>query len=69
VAGQPSITFDFDFDGNAQGGRTPGVDAPITVVAGGLDVAGFTKATGVITRSTTNVISLIGPLERNYENA
>ena len=69
VAGQPTITFDFDYDGNTQGGRTPGTDAGITVVAIGLDTGQFVSATGTITRSTANSISLVSSLERQYENA
>ena len=67
VDSQPSISLTFDYDGNTQGGRTPGTDAAITVVAIGTDTAQHVLATGVIGRSTSNVISLVSPLERNYE--
>jgi hypothetical protein len=69
ISGSASITFDFDYDGNAQGGRTPGTDADITVVAVGLNTGQHVVATGTITRSTANSVSLVAPLERNYENA
>lgn len=69
VSGQASIQFDFDYDGNIQGGRTPGTDADITVVAIGRATAQYVRATGTITRSTTNAISLVAPVERQYENA
>ena len=68
VSGASSIQFDFDYDGNTQGGRTAGTDADITVVAVGLDTAQSVVATGTITRSTANTVSLVAPQERNYEN-
>ncbi len=63
-----TFTFTFDYDGNAQGGRTPGTDAPITVVAIGSDRAQYVAATGTISRSNENSISLVSALERNYSN-
>ncbi len=69
ISAASSITFDFDYDGNVQGGRTAATDAPITVVAIGLDTGQYVSATGTITRSTSNSVSLVAPLERNYENA
>lgn len=69
VSAQTSITFDFDYDGNVQGGRTAGTDADITVVAIGLQTGQWVKATGTIARSNANSVSLVSPVERNYENA
>lgn len=68
VSGNSSISFDFDYDNNVQGGRTAGTDAAVTVVAIGLNTAQYVSATGTITRSTGNSISLVSPLERNYSN-
>lgn len=68
VSGQSSITFDFDYDANTQGGRTAGTDANVTVVAIGLDGAQYVSATATLTRSTGQNISLVAPLERNYSN-
>ena len=68
VSGQASISFDFDYDGNNQGGRTPSTDADVTIVAIGLDTAQFVVATGTITRSTGINFSLVSALERNYSN-
>lgn len=68
ISGQSSVQLDFDYDNNTQGGRNPGEDAAITVVAGGLNTAQKVVATGVIQRSTTNSVSLVAPLERNYSN-
>ena len=68
ISGATSIQFDYDYDGNVQGGRTPGADAAITVVAIGLESGQYVSAEGTITRSTQNSVSLVAPLERNYEN-
>lgn len=68
VNGASFIQFDFDYDANVQGGRTAATDANITVVAIGLQTGQFVSATGTITRSTQNSVSLVAPLERNYEN-
>jgi len=69
VGGSATVAFDFDYDGNTQGGRTAGTDANVTVVAIGLDTAQFVSATATIGRSTGQNISLVAPLERNYSNA
>lgn len=68
VSGASSVALTFDYDGNTQGGRTAGTDADVTVVAIGTDGAQYVRATGTIQRSTANVISLVAPLERNYDN-
>lgn len=69
ISGQSTISFDFDYDANNQGGRTPGTDADVTLVALGLDTGQYVRATGTITRSNANSFSLTAALERNYENA
>lgn len=66
VAGQQSISFDFDYDGNTQGGRTSGTDADVVVVAIGLAEAQFISTTGKITRTSGQSFSLVSALERNY---
>lgn len=63
-----SVAFDFDYDGNIQGGRTPATDADITIVAIGTEIAQFVVATGTITRNTGQNFSLVAALERNYSN-
>lgn len=68
ISGSSSITLDFDYDNNTQGGRTANTDAAVTAVALGLNTGQFVSATGTIGRSKTNSISLVAPLERNYEN-
>lgn len=69
ISGASSVALTFDYDGNTQGGRTAGTDADITVVAIGTDNAQHVLATGTIARSNANSVSLVAPLERNYENA
>lgn len=69
ISGQASIQRTFAFDTNAQGGRTPGQEAQITVVAIGLTTGQYVRATGTIARSTANSVSLVAALERNYQNA
>lgn len=68
ISAQSSIQHSFNYDGNAQGGRTPGTDADITVVAIGLSTGQYVRAVGTIAQSTSNAVALVAPLERNYEN-
>lgn len=69
ISGQTSITRTFDYDGNVQRGATSaGTDVPITAVAIGKSTGQFVKATGTITRSNANSISLVAALERTYLN-
>lgn len=69
VGGQPSITFDYDYDGNIQrGAASAGTNAPVTIIAIGTDTAQHVKATGTIIRSTSNNFTLVSALERNYSN-
>lgn len=65
---QGAIGFDFDYDGNVQGGRTPATDAKFTAVAIGLNTGQYVITTGTIVRSTSNVINFVAALERNYSN-
>ncbi len=68
VSGSGSVSFTFDYDFNVQGGRTAASDAPVTVVAIGLNSAQYVTATSTIARSKTNAITLVSALERNYDN-
>lgn len=69
VNGSSSLSFDFDYDGNIQrGNASSGSDAPFTAVAVGLATAQYVVTTGTITRSTSNLISYVASLERNYAN-
>lgn len=69
IGGSSSVAFDFDYDGNTQGGRTAGTDASVTVVAIGLDTAQYVSASATLTRATGQNISMVAPLERNYDNS
>lgn len=68
VSAQTSVTLTFDYDNNAQGGRTPGTDAAVTVVGMGLATGQHVTAEATIARSTVNSVSLVAALERNYLN-
>ncbi len=69
IDGNASIVHTFAYDTNAQGGRTPGTDASIIVVAIGKETAQWTKSDPVtLARSTTNSVSLAANLERSYVN-
>lgn len=68
VSGSSSIAFDFDYDGNNQGTRTPGTDANVTAVAIGLNTGQYVQTTATITRSNANSINFVAAQERNYDN-
>jgi hypothetical protein len=63
-----SVSYDFDYDNNTQGGRTAGTDAAVIVRAIGTDLAQFVETSGSIARTTTNNFTLVAPLERNFNN-
>lgn len=68
LGGLATKAFTFDYDGNVQGGRTAGTDAPIVLVAIGKNSATYEKVTGTIVRSTTNSFQLNASLDSNYSN-
>jgi len=69
AAGNISIPFTFDYDGNVQRGLTSAsTDAPVSLVAIGLSNAQFVITTGTISRATGISISSSSALERNYSN-
>jgi hypothetical protein len=63
-----SISFDFDYTNNNQGGRTPNTDASVVVVAQGLEVAEWISVEATITQSTGIEIAVTANDERNYAN-
>lgn len=69
ISGASSVSLTFNYDGNTQGGRTAGTNAPVTAVAIGLSTGQYVSAAGTIERSTANSISLVAALERNYSNS
>jgi len=70
VAGNASITFDYDYDGNTQrGAGSAGTDVPVTLVAIGLSSAQYVTIEGTISRSKTNNFSFVANDELTYTNA
>jgi hypothetical protein len=61
-----SIPFTFDYDGNTQGGRTPGTATSVTIVAGNVGSAKPVVTTYTITRSTGQGITLTAETDRAY---
>ena len=66
--GGATAAFDFDYDGNTQGGRSAGTDAAITLKAIGTDTGQYVETEGTITRNVGLSFSLVAALERNYSN-
>lgn len=66
--GVSSDPFDFDYDGNTQGGRNAGTDADIIIRFGGTDTSQNDEISGTITRAVGLSFPLPGALERNYNN-
>lgn len=61
-----SVSFDYDYDGNVQGGFTAGTDRPVTLVGIRPGSAKFVVATGTLTRSKTIALSLVAEQDRVY---
>lgn len=68
VSGATTSQHTIAYDSNSQASHTPGTDIDVTVVAQGLNIAQYVRATGTVQRSISNQVSLVSPLERNYEN-
>jgi len=63
-----TYSFDFDYDGNTQGGRSASTDADIILRAIGLETAQFVETSGTIIEAVGQTFSLVAGLERNYSN-
>lgn len=63
-----SISFDFDYDGNSQGGRTPGTNAPVAIIAQGKAGAQWVDGLFTISRTTGLSFPLNAATERVYSN-
>lgn len=61
-----SLSFNFDYTSNAQGGRTPDTDAPVTLVAGRPGYAKPVVSTGTLTESKSIVLSSVAETDRAY---
>ncbi len=69
ISAAASITFDFDYDGNVQrGAASAGTDAPVTLVALGLDTAQYVQVSGTIVRTKSNNFSFVSNDELTYSN-
>lgn len=69
--GTVSVSFDFDYDNNGQGGRTAASDAVVVLVAGGLETIQMARTdddVNTISRAVGLSFSLGPALERNYSN-
>lgn len=64
-----SISWDFDYTNNIQGGRTGGTNAPVVVVAQALDGAEWAEASHIITASVGQNIAVNPNDELNYIGA
>ena len=60
------IEFDYDYDGNSQGGYAPGTDRNVTILGIRPGSAKYVAATGVLTRSKSLVFSLTAEQDRVY---
>jgi hypothetical protein len=61
-----SIAFDYDYDGNVQGGYAGGTDRPVTLIGIRPGSGKFTVATGTLSRSKTLTLALVAETERVY---
>ena len=62
------VSFDFDYDNNTQGGRTAGTDAPVTIVASGLNDSQWVSISETITANTGLSFTVTSQDELNYSN-
>lgn len=61
-----SIPFDYDYDGNTQGGFSGGTDRPVTLVGIKPGSGKFVVSTGTLTRSKAIALSLVAEADRVY---
>jgi hypothetical protein len=61
-----SIGFDYDYDGNTQGGYSAGTDRPVTLIGIRPGSGKFVAATGTLTRSKAISLSLVAEADRVY---
>jgi len=69
LSGASSASFIIDYDGSAQGGRTPGTDINVTVIGIGITANGakYVRGTGVIAKQSNNVVTLAPSTNRQYK--
>ncbi len=61
-----SIAFDYDYDGNTQGGFSGGTDRPVTLIGIRPGYGKFAVATGTLSRSKGISLSLVAEQDRVY---
>lgn len=61
-----AISFDFDYDGNVQGGRTAGTDAAVELIAVRPGSGKYVRVSGTLTRAKTISIGAVAEQERAY---
>lgn len=61
-----SVEFIFDYDNNAQNGRTPGTDAEIFIVAIGINIAKYVVLNATIKNQPVNNFILAADRELYY---
>lgn len=61
-----SIGFDYDYDGNTQGGFSGGTDRPVTLIGIRPGFGKFAVATGTLSRSKGISLSLVAEQDRVY---
>ena len=61
-----SISFDYDYDGNTQGGFSGATERPVTLIGIRPGYGKFAVATGTLTRSKTLSLSLVAEQDRVY---
>ena len=61
-----SIAFDYDYDGNVQGGYAGGTDRPVTLIGIRPGSGKFAVATGLLSRSKGISLSLVAEADRVY---
>lgn len=64
-----SISFDYDYDGNVQGGFTTGTDRPVILIGIRPGSGKFAVAAGTLTRSKAISLSLVAEQDRAYSAA
>lgn len=68
VLGNASIPFDFDYDGNVQGGRAAGTDAVVGIVTIGKNNGKYAYQEYTITRAVGLNFPIVAEKERSYAN-
>lgn len=61
-----SISFDYDYDGNVQGGATAGTERAVTLIGVRPGSGKFVVSTGTLTRSKAISLSLVAEADRVY---